>query len=938
MKRYRSRLKNNASGPTPLSLTNASLAHSRSSPSWAFPWTSSPAGARPRASGLAPRGGDRRRVRRRGRFRRVLRRERRRGGAAARGAATRPVDAHRQNAARRARDARRRTGGGGGGGGEARRDRDGGGRGKATADASVAFALAGDDPSRVSTKGGPGGENAPLRFFFPRRSPAVSVPFTPHFLSSGKNERAAYQLVVRHTNGGRRVKRLRENDPSRALHRKPRGVRPSPRGFMRSATAATAPFLFFFLNHDRGSLEPRSRLSRTTIRSSLTRFFCRHPSPSSGRRRFLRVRRGPPRLLRAVPVCAVARRTRPRRVLSSTLGAVRDASRSHDAFRRRVPPRGGRRARGRFGGEESGARRVGREDGRRFGRRRRRGARRRRRGRVRIRRRGRGRLRRVRVRLRRRRVRPRAPCVPERAGAVRRGDVPPRSRADARPRDGPRGRAARGGARAPTRRRASPRRCSSRARTRGSAGTRSSASRPRTSRSGPRRRSSWTTARRCSSGRGATSTNGSPATRPLRAERFARALRRGRFPVPRVRVVREGSSAARYVLARVTPNRRDAESERTARCPAWGRLAEEERRRAVAEAPPTEEPSFNGWMRELGLKPPPPPPMGGRVRGGGDGVEYRCDSSSGSGWGEERRDESDVVGTKPTRARRPRRRRRVEDIFSPEAERSAILYPSRLPRTVGLTERREIRKGPATLSRFPRFPGTVRPSERTGISTGTRRVTKTRARGRARVMSTAMHATPARAKIAPRVAALGAGAASRACPVASARVSRSRRGIPPSRGRRPVASARPSPRLRARRRAGRARFRRRERLALVLGRRRVHRGRARGVDRRRGLRRPRARDGGPRVRAAAGDVHDGRALPPRGEDRRALAIPHRGGTGDDQPVQQEHPERGVHHEPRAEAGRVHAEHPGGAAGRGQRHRLGLARPRRDQLPRHQRRE
>ena len=129
--------------------------------------------------------------------------------------------------------------------------------GKATADASVAFALAGDDPSRVSTKGGPGGENAPLRFFFPRRSPAVSVPFTPHFLSSGKNERAAYQLVVRHTNGGRRVKRLRENDPSRALHRKPRGVRPSPRGFMRSATAATAPFLFFF--------EPRSRLSRTTI-------------------------------------------------------------------------------------------------------------------------------------------------------------------------------------------------------------------------------------------------------------------------------------------------------------------------------------------------------------------------------------------------------------------------------------------------------------------------------------------------------------------------------------------------------------------------------------------------------------------------------------------------------------------------------------------------
>ena len=66
------------------------------------------------------------------------------------------------------------------------------------------------------------------------------------------------------------------------------------------------------------------------------------------------------------------------------------------------------------------------------------------------------------------------------------------------------------------------------------------------------------------------------------------------------------------------------------------------------------------------------------------------------------------------------------------------------------------------------------------------------------MMSTAMHATPARAKIAPRVAALGAGAASRACPVASARVSRSRRGDSPvarsttrgERASRPRASAR----------------------------------------------------------------------------------------------------------------------------------------------------
>ena len=248
LKRDRSRLKNNASGPTPLSLTNASLAHSRSSPSWAFPWTSSPAGARPRARAasraFAEATG--------GAFvveddsRRVLRRERRRGGAAARGAATRPVDAHRQNAARRARDARRRTGGGGGGGGEARRDRDGGGRGEGDGGRERRVRARGRRPVAGEYKRDPGGENAPLRFFFPRRSPAVSVPFTPHFLSSGKNERAAYQLVVRHTNGGRRVKRLRENDPSRALHRKPRGVRPSPRGFMRSATAATAPFLFFF--------------------------------------------------------------------------------------------------------------------------------------------------------------------------------------------------------------------------------------------------------------------------------------------------------------------------------------------------------------------------------------------------------------------------------------------------------------------------------------------------------------------------------------------------------------------------------------------------------------------------------------------------------------------------------------------------------------------
>jgi hypothetical protein len=317
-------------------------------------------------------------------------------------------------------------------------------------------------------------------------------------------------------------------------------------------------------------------------------------------------------------------------------------------------------------------------------------------------------------------------------------------------------------------------------------------------------------------------------------------------------------------------------------------------------------------------------------------VEYRCDSSSGSGWSEERRDESDLVGTKPTRARRPRRRRRVEDIFFARGSAVRDFDPGLVSRTVGLTERREIRKGPATLSRFPRFPGTVRPSERTGISTGTRRVTKTRARGRARVMSTAMHATPARAKIAPRVAALGAGAASRACPVASARVSRSRRGDSPvarsttrgERASRPRASARDgepdapdSDDASASRSSwGVAAFTAGALVASIVGGDFAAPALA-TVDPASGPQRETFMTGVP--------VPPPRRRPPR--PRATLTVRR---AGDDILVQREHPLGGVHHELSAATRRVHAEHHRSAAGRRERDRVGRRRAHHHQLPRH----
>ena len=162
-----------------------------------------------------------------------------------------------------------------------------------------------------------------------------------------------------------------------------------------------------------------------------------------------------------------------------------------------------------------------------------------------------------------------------------------------------------------------------------------------------------------------------------------------------------------------------------------------------------------------------------------------------------------------------------------------------------------------------------------------------------------MHATPARAKIAPRVAALGADAASRACPVASARVSRSRRGDAPvarsttrgERASRPRASARDgepdapdSDDASASRSSwGVAAFTAGALVASIVGGDFAAPALA-TVDPASGPQRETFMTGVPSPPAAKTAAPSPVTSPRR--------------KGDDQPVQQEHPERGVHHEPR----------------------------------------
>ena len=78
----------------------------------------------------------------------------------------------------------------------------------------------------------------------------------------------------------------------------------------------------------------------------------------------------------------------------------------------------------------------------------------------------------------------------------------------------------------------------------------------------------------------------------------------GRFPVPRVRMFREGSSQARYMVSRLMPLHRDAPHEQDAMFPPVRSLSPNERKALMESFLPTDDFSFFGWMRQLGLAAP----------------------------------------------------------------------------------------------------------------------------------------------------------------------------------------------------------------------------------------------------------------------------------------------------------------------------------------------
>jgi hypothetical protein len=87
----------------------------------------------------------------------------------------------------------------------------------------------------------------------------------------------------------------------------------------------------------------------------------------------------------------------------------------------------------------------------------------------------------------------------------------------------------------------------------------------------------------------------------------AAALGGARFPPPAVRVVREGSSGARRVAARLAPLRGDAPADQLGRMPQLRALGEPGRAALAAKLPPTDAPSLAVWMRAHGFEPVPEP-------------------------------------------------------------------------------------------------------------------------------------------------------------------------------------------------------------------------------------------------------------------------------------------------------------------------------------------
>lgn len=88
--------------------------------------------------------------------------------------------------------------------------------------------------------------------------------------------------------------------------------------------------------------------------------------------------------------------------------------------------------------------------------------------------------------------------------------------------------------------------------------------------------------------------------------KLANKLCGGRWPTPVVKEAREGSSAQRYVTARLWPIRREPWEEQVHRIPNLAGLDPEECYKLIEPYFRTEEPSFNEWLRELGFRPPDP--------------------------------------------------------------------------------------------------------------------------------------------------------------------------------------------------------------------------------------------------------------------------------------------------------------------------------------------
>ncbi|EIE27195.1 hypothetical protein COCSUDRAFT_55218 [Coccomyxa subellipsoidea C-169] len=84
-------------------------------------------------------------------------------------------------------------------------------------------------------------------------------------------------------------------------------------------------------------------------------------------------------------------------------------------------------------------------------------------------------------------------------------------------------------------------------------------------------------------------------------------LSSGRFPIPDLRVVTQGTGDARYVSARLMPLQHDSPEEQLSQVPGLAALSTKDRAALILQQPPTDEFSFLGWCRSLAVDVPAAP-------------------------------------------------------------------------------------------------------------------------------------------------------------------------------------------------------------------------------------------------------------------------------------------------------------------------------------------